>query len=113
MILVEPGLLSVTSWEPDGPRIVERYRDLAKFGEELDYEGMRLIQDRYQKLLIPKRERRPHLGDAALQHLGLPVARGTKSIVYVAVLRERIDVLGPAYRNTKNLAGHPSLDDLP
>jgi len=112
MIFVEPGLLSLRSWKPDGPRIAARYIELAQLGADTDLDALRLIQDRYGKLSIPK-ERRPHLGDAALQHLGLPTTRDATSNVYVAIYPKRIDLLSPNYRNAKHVAGHPALDDLP
>ena len=112
MILVEPGLLSLTSWNPDGPRIEKRHDELAALGTGADLEALRSIQDRYQKLPIPN-DRRPHLGDAALQHLGLSTKRGAKSNVYVVITPGRIDLLSPGYRNAKSIEGHPSLDDLP
>jgi len=111
MIFIEPGLLSIRSWEPDGPRIFETYKQVAQ-EEEPDLEALRLIQDRYGKLSIPK-DRRPYLGDAALQHLGLPTTRTARSNIYVVVSLGRIDLLSPNYRNTKNIGGHSLLDDLP
>ena len=112
MVFVEPGLLSLRSWEPDGPRIATRYIELAQLGADADLDVLRLIQDRYGKLSIP-RDRRPHLGDAALQHLGLPTTRDMTSNVYVAVYPSKIDLLSPIYRNDKHMTGHSSLDDLP
>jgi hypothetical protein len=88
------------------------YIELAQLGTDADLEVLRFIQDRYGKLSIPK-ERRPHLGDAALQHLGLPTTRDVASNVYVAIYPDRIDLLSPYYRNAKNVAGHSALDDLP
>ena len=112
MIFVEPGYLSLRSWEPDGPRIVARYNELARLGAEAPREVLRLIQDRYGKLVVPV-DRRPHLGDAALQHLGLPTKRGVKSSIYVVISSGQIDLLAPSYRNAKNIEGHTLLEDLP
>lgn len=112
MILMEPGRLCLTSWLPDGPRILERYRSIALEADP-GLEVLRSIQDRYQILHIPKKERRAHLGDAALQHLGLPTTRGASSNAYVVLFPDRIDLLGPALRDAKNLARPPQLDDLP
>jgi hypothetical protein len=112
VVLAEPGRLSFLSWEPDGPRIVQRYRDLSMTEDGADFEALRMLQDRYRKLSIST-DRRPSLGDAALQHLGLPTTRGLRSNVYVVVMPSRIDVLGPTYRNMRNEGGHPALDGLP
>ncbi len=112
MVFLEPGRLSLRCWEIDGPRIMARYEEFAGDPDESGLEVLRLIQDRYGRLLIRK-DRRPYLGDAALKHLGLPVVRGTKSTVYVAIFPNRIDLLGATYRTEKLIAGDPRLDDLP
>lgn len=112
MVLFPPGRISLRSWDPDGPRIMERYAILAAQGEQADPEALRAIQDRYQRLQISK-ERRPYLGHAALQHLGLPAKRGMVSNIWVAIFHNGIDLLGPAYRDAKNLEGHPELENLP
>jgi len=113
MVFADPGLVWIRNWEPDGPRIVARYQELMQPEGNIDVEALRQIQDRYGRLLIPKKERRPYLGDAALQHLGLPTARDAKSNVYVLIFSEGIDILSPTYRNAKNIAWHPALDGLP
>jgi len=112
MVLVEPGRLSLRQWATSGPQIVARYEQLSSSSDDDDLEVLRLIQDRYRRLPIPK-DRRPYLGDEALQHLGLPTTRGVKSPVYVAVYPDRIDVLGSTYREERLVSGDPSLDDLP
>jgi hypothetical protein len=112
MVLTEPGRLSLMPWEPEGSRAMERYRQLSASEDGPDLEALRILQDRYRRLVVPN-ERRPYLGDAALQHLGLPTRRGRPSNVYVAILPDRIDLLGPSYRDGRNEEGHPSLDGLP
>jgi hypothetical protein len=112
MILSEPGLISIRNWEPDGPLIQQRYAEVASSPDEDAGEVLRLIQDRYQRLVIPPHER-PSLGDAALAHLGLQVERGTKSVIYVCISLDRIELMSPAFRNSKLLEGHPLIDDLP
>ena len=112
MTFVEPGLLSLRDWKVDGPRIVERYKEVSEEPGETAFETLRLIQDRYRRLPISI-ERRPYLGEAALAHLGIPLTRGMKSVVYVAVSSDRIDLLGPIYRNSKLIAGDLRIDDLP
>jgi hypothetical protein len=112
MVFSEPCLASLRDWEVDGPRIVQRYMDLSKEPNAEALEAMRLIQDRYGRLLISS-GRSLYLGDAALAHLGLPIARGIKSIVYVVILPDRIDLLSSAYRNAKLIVGGAHIDDLP
>lgn len=112
MVLAEPGLASLRDWNVDGPRIENRYEEVARKSDPEALEVLRLIQDRYCRLTITG-ERRPYLGELALAHLGLPIARGVKSTVFVAVFPDRIDILSPTLRNSKLVLGDASLDDLP
>jgi hypothetical protein len=111
-VFSEPGRLSLCRWDLDGPEILARYEEISRNPDDSELEVLRLIQDRYNRVVIGK-ESRVYLGDAALAHLGLPIARGIKSIVYVAIFPNRIDVLGPSYRNAKLEASDARLDDLP
>jgi hypothetical protein len=112
MVFVEPGLVSMRDLTTDGPRIAARYSELVDLSNEDAMEALRLIQDRYRRLPIDK-ERRAHIGDAGLAHLGLSIERGEKSTVYVAIFPSRLDILSPTYRNMKMASGSPWLDDLP
>lgn len=112
MIFSQPGLLSICCWQPNGPRIEQRIVELSNSADPDALEVLRLIQDRYQRIVIPARDR-PTLGDSALAHLGLPIHRGQKSLVYVSVFSNRIDVMSPSFRDAKLIEGHPLLDDLP
>ncbi len=112
MVFEEPGLISIRAWEPDGPRIQQRFAELSASSDADAPQALRLIQDRYQRLVIPAQDR-PSLGDAALAHLGLRVERGQKSIIYVCVSPEKIELMSPAYRDSKLTEGHPLIDDLP
>jgi hypothetical protein len=112
MIFVEPGLISLDDWKKDGSRILQRIADLSGSADADALDALRLIHDRYQRLIIPAKDR-PSLGDAALAHLGLPIERGEKSAVYVCVFPERIDIMSREFRNLKLVEGHPLVDDLP
>jgi hypothetical protein len=113
IVLAEPGRASLRNWEPDGPRIIARYNELKALGKDADIESLRLIQDRYSRLSVPSAvDRRAYLGEAALEHLGLP-GLGTSSNVYVVIYPDRLDLLSPALRNDKLRKGHPDLDGLP
>ena len=112
MVLVEPGVISLRDWASDGTRVIARYEELAAQPSADVLEALRLLQDRYIRLSIDK-EQRPHLGDAALAHLGLPITRGASSTVYVAVFSNRLDILSARYRNSKLIVGSSLLDDLP
>jgi len=112
MVLIEPGLIAFHDWKVDGPRIAKRYKDIATSSDADAFEALRLIEDRYCRVKITK-DRRPHLGDAALAHLGLPIKRSEKSLVYVVIYPNRIEILSPAFRNAKLISGTHQLDDLP
>lgn len=112
MVFAEPGLISIRAWKPDGPRIQERLAEIASSQDADAPQALRLIQDRYQRLVIPAKER-ASLGDAALAHLGLQVERGKKFLIYVCVSLDRIELMSPVYRETKLTEGHPLIEDLP
>ena len=112
MIFVEPGLISIEDWKKDGPRIQQRFTDIAASTDADLFRALRLIQDRYQRLVIPARDRAA-LGDGALFHLGFQFEREQEFIVYVCVFPDRIELMSPEYRNLKLIEGHPLIDDLP
>jgi hypothetical protein len=112
MVLAEPGLISLRDWKSNGPRIEQRYAELAASSDAEASEALLLIQSRYRRLLIPAKDR-PSLGDAALAHLGLPIDRGAKSVIYVGVLSDKIELMSPIYRDAKLIEGHPLIEDLP
>jgi hypothetical protein len=112
MVFSEPGLLSIRSWHPDGPRIQKRFAQLAASSDP-DAEGaLRLIQDRYQRLKISPKER-TSLGNPALAHLGFSIDRRASALVYVSVFKDRIELMSPQCRDTKLNDGHILVDDLP
>ena len=112
MIFDEPGLISIRSWHPLGPEIRQRFAELRKSTDPDAEEARRILVDRYQRLIIPAQDR-PSLGDGALAHLGLPLDRRSRSVVYVSVFSDRIDVMSTTYRDTKLLEGNVLIDDLP
>jgi hypothetical protein len=113
VVLSEPGCLKLTSWEPDGPRLLQLHERLSEDdASDENFEALRLIQDRFGRLTIDK-EHRPYLGDAALAHLGLPLQRGVRSIVYVALYPQYIAIMSQEYRNKKLILGTPLLDEFP
>jgi hypothetical protein len=112
MVFSEPGLISIRCWQPAGPRIEERFAELASSTDADAQEALRLIQDRYQRLIIPCGDR-SSLGDGALAHLGLSLDRRTKSVLYVSVSSDRIDLMSSTYRDAKLIEGHTLIEDLP
>ena len=103
MVLSEPGLVGLYLWEVYGPKILECYEELAQSPGSLELEALRLIQDRYQRLKIPAKER-SYLGDPALLHLG-NIKRGTKSPIYVAIFPDHLELLSKECRDSRLLVG--------
>lgn len=112
MIFSQPGLISLRDWKTSSPAVIQRLKELSDSPDDEALEALRLIQDRYQKLLIPAKDR-PSLSDAALAHLGIDVPRGPKFLIYVCTFADRIDLMSPQYRNAKLIEGHQLIDDLP
>jgi hypothetical protein len=112
MIFVEEGLISIRDWEEYGPQIRERYLQAARSTEPDRGEILRLIQDRYQRLIVPAAER-ASLGTTALLHLGLPIDRSQGASVHVCVSSASIDLLSVALRTARLVEGHSYLHGLP
>lgn len=112
MIFSEPGLISLRDWNFHSPLILQRIEQLSSSADEDSLEALRLIHDRYQKLIIPPRDR-PTLGDEAAAHLGLNLGSGAKSLIYVCAMSDRIDIMSVQHRNAKLIQGHPLIEDLP
>jgi hypothetical protein len=112
MVFSKPGLISLRDWKTSSPAILKRIEELSEIPDDDDLEALRLIQDRYQKLVIPANDR-SSLGEAALAHLGIDLANGSKFLIYVGIFANRIDLMSPQYRNAKLIEGHQQIDDLP
>jgi hypothetical protein len=112
MVFAEPGLISLRDWQMEGARIQERFAQLSVSADSDAPQALLLMQTRYQRLIIPARDR-PSLGDRALAHLGLLLERGQKSVVYACVFVDRIEIMSSKYRDAKLLEGHTLIDDLP
>jgi hypothetical protein len=112
MVLDQPGAIMLRDWKTDGQRVLDRYQEIRKRDDEQTLEALRLFIDRYQRLRFDK-ERRAHIGDAALAHLGLPIGRGTRFTIYLAIFPQHLALLSPSYRDARLIRGSPLLDDLP
>jgi hypothetical protein len=110
LIFLSPGRLSIRDFANDGARIQQRYNELSAETDAETLEVLRLMQDRYGRLRVPK-SRRASLGDPALAHLELE--RGQRSTIYVAIFPNYIDLLSLRYRNEKLIAYQEQIDDLP
>jgi hypothetical protein len=110
LVFLEPGRLSIRDPEPDVRRIKDQYAELAENPSSDDLEVLRLIQDRYGMLHIPK-SKRASLGDPALLHLG--IQRGLRTPIYVAVFPISIDLISIEYRSSHLMEFHSELSELP
>jgi|SRR5271166_262939 len=110
LIFLRPGRISIRDLATYAPRIRERYNEIAADVQQASLDLLRLLQDRYGQLYIPK-SRRVSLGDPALLHL--QVERGVITPIYVAVFPGSIDLLSVAYRNEQLMEIQSELEDLP
>ena len=113
LVFSEPGKIKLLPWSPHGEKVLGRYHELSQAEQTAaTLEALRLIQDKYGRLLIDD-EHRPYLGDAALTHLGCPLDRGVKSTVYVTLYPDCLVIMSTDLRNAALLQGIDLLDDLP
>ena len=112
IVLSEPGRIEVRNWLPHGPQILEMHEELKAKSDEVSREQIRELQDRYGRLPITA-SGRPYLGDAILTHLGAPLETGIKTVVYVVVYPDRIDILSEAYRKEAHRSSTLLTADLP
>jgi hypothetical protein len=56
MVFEQPGRISLRNWETDGKNVAQRYLELMSHDDDASREALRLIQDRYQKLIIPAKK---------------------------------------------------------
>jgi hypothetical protein len=110
MIFRQPGRLLICDWNEKGPTIISCYQELVEQADARSLRALRLIQDRYGKLVF-KKERRASLGAPALAHLGLE--RGVKSKIYLATFPEWLEILSADYRNTALVEFDDRLENLP
>ena len=96
-IFEDPGRIMLCSWEKESPAVLEKRRDLLRRDA---YADLRLLEDRYRRVLIP-RDLRPTLGAGAVMHLGLRL--DVERRVYVVRMANVLEILAPSYRD-KQLA---------
>ena len=110
LVFLQPGRISIRDPELDVKRIRDQYAELSIDPSQDDLELLRLIQDRYGMLHIPK-SKRASLGDLALLHLG--IQRGVRTSIYVAVYPASLELMSVEYRNRHLPEFHSELSDLP
>ena len=105
-ILTEPGVIQLASWVRYADAIQARRDELALAQRNDD---LRLLEDRYRPLPIPKR--RPTLGESFMTHLGLIFGQATK--VYVWRVADRVEILTINARDRRLLDAPKRFPDLP
>jgi len=106
-VMDAPGTISLLSWEGESPAVVARRRQLETEG---DHESVRLLDDRYRRLLIPK-DLRLTLSLSHLVHLGLPP--NATSAIYVFRMSQGLELVAPSKRDEQLLAAQADFLDLP
>ncbi len=92
-VLVEPGLMTLLSWQEHGTAVVKERQRLIESG---DSESLRLLDDRYRRVQIPK-DARITLTLSHILHLGLPT--DLNAHVYAALVGETVQILSTEYRD--------------
>ena len=112
MILDEPGRIILLSWVDRASAVLIRRQGLIEEAKSSlpAAEELRLLEDRYHRIIIPK-DRRPTLGELAILHLNLSL--GVKSHVYVAKLLEQVQILSLDFRNKALVQAGPIFSELP
>lgn len=107
----EPGHIILLSWKERSPPVLTRRKKLIQDAQESPeaLEGLRLLEDRYKRIPIP-RDLRPTLSIEALMHLELPVA--TTTHVYIVRVFDALEILSPMFRKQRN-TDHDALTGLP
>jgi hypothetical protein len=105
-ILTEPGVIRLASGVRYADAIQARRDELALAQRNDD---LRLLEDRYRPLQIPKR--RPTLGESFMTHLGLTFGEPTK--VYVWRVADYLEILSVGARDRKVLEAPKRFPDLP
>lgn len=108
----EPGRIMLLSWEEESAPVLARRRELIEKAKDSHtaLDGLRVLEDRYKRLIVPK-DFRPTLGAEALMHLDLPI--GAESRVYILRVLETLEILSPRYRNKQRNANPDILAGLP
>lgn len=114
MVLDEPGRIVLLPWETEGARVVKRRLELIELAEHDDgaAEDLRLLEDRYKRLQIPKKDLRLTLTDEIMAHLGIMPTKA-KAIAYVLRTRDRIEIWSAKYRDDRLPSHESALHNLP
>jgi len=112
VILDEPGRIRLLSWENESTPILTRRKQLIEnSGESSEaVEALRLLEDRYKHLIIPK-DSRPTLSKEITMHLGIP--DDAKAQIYIVRVFEALEILSPQYRNGYRKTISEYLSNLP
>jgi hypothetical protein len=110
LVFLQPGRISIRDPKSAVQHIRDRYAELSSSPSSDDLELLRLIQDRYGLLHVPK-SKRVSLGDPALLHLG--ISRGLRAPLYVAIYPDSIELISVENRAKDLLDFHSELSDLP
>ena len=101
MKLENQGVIRFLSWEEHSGLILARRRELV---DRNDRHGVRLLEQRYQRLLIPK-DLRPVVGDAGRAHLEL----APTSTQFVYLVYENLEI---SLINGRVLASQLAIADI-
>lgn len=114
MVLDEPGRIILLPWETEGARVVKRRLELIDLAEHDDSasEDLRLLEDRYKRLQIHKKDLRPTLTNEIKAHLGI-VPFKAEAVVYVLRTKNGLEIWSAKYRDDRLSSREGALYDLP
>jgi len=106
-VLEEVGKITLRSWEVYGPAVLTEHQRLI---DSSDFESLRLLDDKYRRVQIPK-DARITLTLSHILHLGLPTDLDT--YVYVALVGESIQVFSAGFRDRQLSRAPAMFPELP
>jgi len=106
-ILGEAGLMTLFSWQEHGAAVVKERQRLI---DSEDFDSLRLLDDRYRRVQIPK-DARITLTLSHILHLGLPT--DLDAHLYVALVGEAIQILSSEYRDQQLSRARALFPSLP
>jgi len=109
-VLDECGRITLRCWEKDGPSVLDERNRLLEAG---DHESVRLLEDRYNRIQVPK-DARITLTVSHLLHLGLPTElEADTQYLYVALVGESIQIFSEDFRDRQLARASTLFQDLP
>lgn len=106
-VLDDPGRIVLHAWEPGGEAVVAERTRMIGAG---DYQGLRMLEDRYRRISIAK-DGRLTLTLSHQLHLGSPLEEG--AYVFVVRVGDVVEILSLSYRDKQIARAADAFPNLP